>query len=168
MDKYSKYVDLAKQNGMTNALVISPSEIFFDIRANLKCAWGCERQAVASLKCDSRGTTYEQRVQMVNQYRAILLMHCHDARKLSETILELERIAFLDGYYFAFALRACNLCKECQVLKGKDCPRPDKIRPCDQMFGIDTYKTARALGLPCEVLQTRDAIQNRYGFLFIE
>lgn len=45
---------------------------------------------------------------------------------------------------------------------------PDKVRPYDQMFGIDVYKTARNLGLPCEVLQNKNDIQNRYGFVLID
>ena len=109
-----------------------------------------------------------ERIQMIKQYNTILLMHCHDENKLSKAILEVEKKAFLDGYYFAFAIRACHFCKECQVLKDKDCPFPSKIRPCDSLFGIDVYKTVRKLGLPCYVLQNKDDEQNRYGFLLIE
>ena len=80
----------------------------------------------------------------------------------------MERIAFLDGYYLAFALRTCNFCKACQAIKGKNCIHPEKIRPCECLFGIDIYKTARKLGLPIEVLQNKEAIPDRYGFLLIE
>ena len=167
-DKYEKYVDLAKRYGMLDTLVISTSEIFFDIRTNLKCCWGCDRQPTASTRCDSRGTTYDERIRMIKQYKSVLLLHSHDAKRLSEVILELEREAFLDGYYFAFALRTCNLCGECLEAKGKECPQPDKVRPCEALFGIDVYKTARKFGLPCEVLKTKEDTQNRYGFLLIE
>ena len=37
-----KYIQLAKELGMVNAMIISPKEICFDIRAILKCRWGCE------------------------------------------------------------------------------------------------------------------------------
>jgi predicted metal-binding protein len=168
MDKYSKYIKLAKKHGMLDALIITPSEIFFDIRTNLKCGWGCERQSITNIRCDSRGTTYEERVKMVKQYCSILLVHSHDSRQLSKVLLELEKAAFLDGYYLSFALRTCNLCMECHVKKGKDCPHPKKIRPCESMFGIDVYKTVRQSGLPCEVLQNKEEVQNRYGFLLIE
>jgi len=105
---------------------------------------------------------------MVKQYRTILLLHSQDARQLTKTILELEKAAFLDGYYLACALRCCNYCKECQVQNGKDCIHPEKIRPCEVLFGIDFFKTAPKLGLPIEVLQNKRATQNRYGFLLIE
>lgn len=104
---------------------------------------------------------------MVRRYRHILIVHAHEARELSKAVLEIGRRAFLDGYYFAFAIRFCNLCQVCAVQQGNPCPTPEKIRPCDQSFGIDVYQTARHLGWPCEVLQSQDAIQNRYGFVLL-
>ena len=163
-----KYVRLAKEFRMLNAISISPENIYFDIRANLKCRWGCEDFIKESIKCHSRNTTYLERIEMIKRYKHILIVHSHDARELSSALLKLERVAFLDGYYFAFAVRYCNLCKSCNVEKGEPCPTPDKVRPCDQLFGIDVYKTARSLGLPCEVLQNKDDTQNRYGFLLID
>ena len=153
---------------MVNAMLIPPEDIFFDIRAILKCRWGCEDFFQNSIKCHTRDTTYQERIAMVQSYHHILLAHSHDARELSKAVLEIERTAFLDGHYFAFAIRTCNLCKICAVQQGNSCPTPDKVRPCDQGFGIDTYKTARNLGLPCEVLQSRDDIQNRYGFVLLD
>lgn len=153
---------------MVNAILISPEDIFFDIRAILKCRWGCEDFFQNSIRCQTRGTTYQERIEMVKRYNHILIAHSHDARKLSKVVLEIERTAFLDGYYFAFSIRTCNLCKVCAIQQGNSCPTPDKVRPCDQSFGIDVYKTARNLGLPCEVLQNKNDIQNRYGFVLLD
>jgi predicted metal-binding protein len=105
---------------------------------------------------------------MIKAYKNILLVHSHDATALSEVVLELEKAAFLDGYHFSFAIRCCNLCKSCAVDLGKPCPTPERVRPCDQSFGIDVYKTVRNLGLPCDVLQSKEDAQNRYGFVLIE
>ena len=163
-----KYIHLANELKMVNAMVISPKEIFFDIRAILKCRWGCEDFFQNNIRCHTRDTTYQERVEMVRRYNDILLVHSHDPRELSDVVLEIERRAFLDGYYFAFAIRTCNLCKVCVIQQGKPCPTPDKVRPCDQSFGIDVYKTARNLGLPCEVLQSKKDIQNRYGFVLLD
>lgn len=166
-----KYIHLAKELKMANAMIISPDDIFFDIRAILKCRWGCEYGLYSlheNIKCQIRDTTYQERVEMVKTYNHILLVHSHNAKELSETVLEIERAAFLDGYYFASAIRSCNLCEVCAVKKGSPCPTPGKIRPCDSIFGIDVYKTVRNLGLPCDVLKTKDEIQNRYGFVLID
>jgi len=163
-----KYTQLAKELKMVNAMIISPQDICFDIRAILKCRWGCEDFFQEDIRCHTRDTTYQERVEMVKRYNHILLVHSHDARELSVAVLEIERTAFLDGYYFAFAIRTCNLCKVCAVQQGNPCPTPEKVRPCDQSFGIDVYETVRNLGLPCEVLQNRNDIQNRYGFVLLD
>lgn len=163
-----QYLRLAKELHMLDAMLISPQKIHFDIRAILKCRWGCEGFSDENIRCQSRGTTYPERVEMVKKYSHILLVHSHDARELSEAVLEIEKRAFLDGYYFAFALRTCNLCPNCLLKKGNACPAPDRVRPCEQSFGIDVYKTVRNLGFSCNVLLNREAIQNRYGFVLID
>ncbi|MDD2903680.1 MAG: DUF2284 domain-containing protein [Syntrophales bacterium] len=168
ISKLEKYVDLAKTLNMIDAVLITPQDICFDIRALLKCRWGCDDLCQNSIRCHVRDTTYQERMEMVKEYNHILLAHSHDAHELSKAILEIERIAFLDGYYFAFGIRLCNLCEDCSVKKGLACPTPLKVRPCDQSFGIDVYKTVRNLGLPCEVLQSKDDIQNRYGFVLLD
>ncbi len=153
---------------MLNSILISPQEIYFDIRAILKCKWGCEDYFKDSIRCHTRGTTYRERVEMIKSYNHILLVHSNNARTLSRAVLEIEKAAFLDGYYFAFAIRTCNLCESCVVTLGQDCPMPEKVRPCDQSFGIDVYKTVRRLGLPCEVLHHKEDPQNRYGFVLLD
>jgi len=166
--KFKKYIELAKSLKAIDARLISPQDIYFDIRAILKCRWGCEDFFQNSMRCSTRDTSYQERVEMVKSYNNILLVHAHEARGLSAGLLEIERTAFLDGYYFACAIRTCNLCKACAVQQGKPCPTPEKVRPRDQSFGIDVYKTARQMGLPCEVLQSKGDIQNRYGFVLLD
>ena len=163
-----KYIQLARELGMVEARIISPQDICFDIRAILKCRWGCEDFFNQTIRCHTRDTTYQERVEMIKRYNRILLVRSNDARALSQAVLEIERTAFLDGYYFAFAIRFCNLCKACAVKEGKPCPTPEKVRPCDQSFGIDVYKTVRNLGLPCKVLQSKEDLQNRYGLVLID
>ncbi|MFC1838915.1 DUF2284 domain-containing protein [Thermodesulfobacteriota bacterium] len=168
MQNYEKYISMAKESGMENAVIITPDDIFFDIRAVLKCRWGCEDYFRQSIKCSTRGTTFDERKDMVKSYKDILLLHSHDARDLSKTVLKIERAAFLDGYYFSFGIRYCRLCRECSVDRGENCVTPDRVRPCDESFGIDVYKTAAKQGLPCNVLQNIDDVQNRYGFVLID
>ena len=168
MEEFEKYIDLAKSLNMVNAKLISPKDIFFDIRAILKCRWGCEDFFKDSIKCHTRNTSFQERIEMIKAHKSILIIHAHNATELSEVVLELEKAAFLDGYYFSFAIRYCKLCKSCAVDLGKFCPTPERVRPCDQSFGIDVYKTVRNLGLPCDVLQSKEGVQNRYGFVLIE
>ncbi len=163
-----KYLQFAKELGMLDAMIITPRQIFFDIRAILKCRWGCEDFRPGNIRCDHRGTTYQERVEMIKRYNHILMVHSDNARELSRAVLEIERTAFLDGYTFAFAIRTCNLCEACPVKQGHPCPTPDKVRPCDSIFGMNVYKTARTLGLPCDVLKTKNEVENRYGFVLLD
>ena len=168
MPKFDKYIQMAKDLKMVDSKIISADDIYFDIRAILKCRWGCEDFFNQTIKCGTRNTSYSERTGMVKAYKNILLLHSHDARQLSKAVLEIERTAFLDGYYLSFAIRYCKLCKSCAVDHGKSCPTPEKVRPCDQSFGIDVYRTARNQGLPCDVLQNKEDVQNRYGFVLLE
>lgn len=164
-----KYIKMAKELGMVDAVLATPDDICFDTRTMLKCLWGCQEHFPHDTeRCGMRGTTFPERVEMVRRYRHILVVHSHDAQALGRATLELERAAFLDGYYMSFAVRSCNLCESCSVTQGKPCPTPEKIRPCDQAFGIDVYKTVRGLGLPLNVLKTKDDVPDRYGFVLID
>lgn len=153
---------------MIDARIISPEEVCFDIRALLKCRWGCEFSKKETIKCDTRDTTLQERQEMFKNYKNILLVHSHDANALTKALLEIERIAFLDGHYFAFTVRYCNYCTSCGILEGKECQYPDKVRPCEQLFGIDVYKTVRDLGFSIEVLTDKNQTENRFGFVLID
>jgi predicted metal-binding protein len=158
---------MAKGLKMDDVMIISPDDICFDIRVILKCRWGCEDFFNQTIKCGTRDTSFQERTEMIRSYQNILFVHSHDANALSKAVLEIERAAFLDGHYLSFVVRYCNLCKSCAVDQGKTCPTPDKVRPCEGRFGIDVYKTARNQGLPCDVLQNIEDVQNRYGFVLI-
>ena len=114
-----KYVTVAKTLGMVNVKIITPDDIVFDSRSILKCRWGCDDPDTE--KCRDRGVPYEMRVQIVQSYQKILLIHSHDVRKLYSAALEIERQAFLDGHLFAFTLSPCHYCRSCAILKGKEC-----------------------------------------------
>ncbi len=60
----------------------------------------------------------------------------------------LEREAFLKGYYFAFSLSDCAICKELQVSRQFLC----KYQQAGgfHSVGIDVFKTVRKFGLPIQ------------------
>ena len=104
---------------------------------------------------------------MVKSYTNILFLHSNDSMDMSRAALEIERQAFLDGNHLAFAIRHCSICKNCAVDDDKLCVQPLKVRPCEGIFGIDVYETAKLHDLPCYPLQHKDDVQNRYGFVCI-
>lgn len=162
-----KYIKMAQDFGMKHAFAITPEQMVFDIRVLLKCRWGCENFDNQSYKCRDRNTTFEERVQMIQAYKNVLLLHNHDGHKLSRAAVEIERQAFLDGNHLAFAIRYCNVCKKCAVDEGNPCVTPLKVRPCEGIFGIDVYETARLNNLPCYPLKDKDELQNRFAFVCI-
>ncbi len=163
-----KYIKIAEKNSAEHCIIISPDDIIFDRRAILKCLWGCENQSEPHrIKCGSRGLDFEEAKATIHEYQKILLIHHHDHVKLSNTARTIEKTAFLDGHYFSCAMHCCHLCRNCKIDVGQPCPMPLKIRPCDQSFGIDVYKTVQNLGLPCAPLQSKTDIPNRYAFVLI-
>ena len=164
-----KYIELAQKGGADHALFITPDDLVFDPRVILKCRWGCENQFDPNrIKCGSRGLDLAAAKETIQTYRRILLIHHHDQVWLSRTARKIERAAFLDGHYLASAFHSCHLCRECRIDMGRPCPTPERIRPCDQSFGIDVYSTVRPLGLPCAPLQSTDETPNRYAFVMVE
>jgi predicted metal-binding protein len=162
-----KYIQMAKKAGMIDAIPITSDDVYFDVRAILKCRWGCGYNT-DNPRCSMRDTGYSERIEMIKSYKNILLIHSNDAQAISKVALKIERAAFLDGHYFASAVAACNLCKECKIRQGKPCISPNKIRPCELSSGIDVYRTVRKFGLPCNVLQKKTDVENRYGFVLID
>ena len=164
-----KYIEIAKKQNAKHACMLTPDDIVFDRRAILKCLWGCEDQSEPHrIKCGSRGLRFEDAQATIREYQNILLIHHHDDVKLSHIARKIEKTAFLDGYYFACAMNCCHLCKACKIDSGKPCHMPLKIRPCDQSFGIDMYKTVRNIGLHCSPLRSAEEIPNRYALVLID
>ena len=163
-----KYRDMALELGAEHAKLINPGYIYFDKRSLLKCRWGCdfdgkrERQ-----RCGPRGISLKDAQEAIRSYERVLVVHSFDAHPLTRILLKIESQAFLDGHYWSFVLRACNYCKTCTAETEKGCLFPQKIRPCEQTYGIDVYKTVRELGLPCQPLQDKADRQNRYGFVLL-
>ena len=155
------------RHGMTTARLISPEEMVFDPRTQLKCSWGCSGGAGFGVKCRHPRGSHGERVEMIRAYSKILLLHGRDSRAMSRAVVDIEGRAFLDGHHLAFGIRYCNLCPHCAVDRGEPCVQPQKIRPCEVAFGIDVYATARNLGLPCAPLKERKDSPNWYGFVCI-
>lgn len=86
---------------------------------------------------------------------------------LLEILLNLEREAFLQNHYKAFALKAgrCRLCKECNL---KQCVNPTKARPSLEACGIDIMALANDNGYQAEILQAAVPELKIYGLLLVE
>jgi predicted metal-binding protein len=170
---YEPYIQLAHDNGIHDAIAIQTSEVFTAPWVRMKCQFGCAGYG-KTLCCPPHTPTPDEMRKILDSYTHALLLHIHwnkDYKMVSrfnETIVDLERTIFLDGYYKAWAVGSgpCDRCAECNLLDG--CRNTDKARPSMESCGIDVFKTAREHGLPIHVVRSHSQERDIYGLVLIE
>ena len=163
------FTDLALALGADHAVLFKIDDIVFDPRTILKCMFGCSDWGKGNT-CPSRPGSlkpWEYR-KVFERYSWGIIIHSKDKKLSQDVSFAVERQAFLEGYYFAFSLSDCALCRQCAGHRGDDCVNPKKARPPLQSVGIDVFKTVRSFGLPLETLKEQDQQQNWYSAVFIE
>lgn len=168
MDK-NYYVNKALELGADDAVVFSIEDIEFDSRTILKCMFGCSDWGKGNT-CPSRPNSlrpweYEK---VLKKYSWGVIIHSHDKKKSQDISFEIEREAFVKGYYFAFSLSDCAICSQCAGCKGIACVNPKKARPAFHSVGIDVFKTVRKFKLPIDTLKEQGDVENWYSAVFIE
>jgi len=88
--------------------------------------------------------------------------------KLSDVVVDLETMLFLDGYYKAFGIGSgpCAGCRTCDTTAS--CKHPERARPSMEACGIDVFKTAREHNLPIRVVRERGEERDMYGLVLME
>lgn len=163
-------MDEADYLGAVGRRFFTISDIAFDARVLLKCMFGCTDWG-KGLTCPSRpgSPTMAEYKKMLSLYRWGIIIHTHDKHSSQTISYELKKKAFNDGYYFAFSLSDCGLCKECAGFTGGECRHIREARPAFHSVGIDVFKTVRRLGLPINTLTDPDhQEQNWYSAVFVE
>jgi predicted metal-binding protein len=171
--KFQSYIKLALDNDITDAVVVKTSEVFTAPWVRMKCQFGCAGYG-ETLCCPPHTPTPDEMRKILDSYTHGLLLHIHWTKnykavhRFNDTIVDLERIIFLDGYYKAWSLGSgpCDRCKECNLSGG--CLNADKARPSMESCGIDVFKTATTLGLPIRVVKDHKQERDIYGLVLIE
>ncbi len=162
-------VEKAISMGADNAVVFKIDDIVFDPRTILKCMFGCNDWGKGHT-CPSRPgslSVFDYR-KVLMEYSWGIIVHSTSKKISQDVSFELEREAFIKGYYFAFSLSDCAICSECTGHSGKDCVNRKKARPAFHSVGIDVFKTVHKFGLPLETLSDETQPQNWYSAVFIE
>ena len=164
-----KYLDMAKEMGANNAVKFNIEDIVFDPRVALKCIFGCgDFGRNHTCPYQRSPLTMKEYEEIFSRYRHGIIIGC-DNKPLSQKIsYEIERTCFLDGYYFAFSLSDCGLCKACSKITGEECRLPAKARPAFHAIGVDVFKTVAKFGLPLYVAKDKNEEVNWYSAVFIE
>lgn len=146
--------------------LIDPASIVIAHWTRHKCQYGCQGYG-KSLCCPPHSPTPDQTKKIIADYTIGLLIHFGSGAKISKTMAEIEREAFLKNHHKAIAFGAgpCRLCKECSL---SECKFPEIARPSMEGCGMDVYATARNNDFPINVLTSKDEKRNWYGLLLIE
>jgi len=163
------YIEKALEMGADYAVGFAIDDIIFDSRVILKCIFGCaDYGKLHTCPYQKSPLSMDEYKKILQNYKCGVIIGCSDKYKSQEISFEIERLAFLDGYYFAFSMSDCGLCGQCAKFDGQGCRFPQKARPAFHSVGIDVFKTVRQLGLPIDVLREQTDAQHWYSAVFIE
>ena len=163
------YAQKALEMGANHAAHFTIDNIVFDSRVILKCIFGCSDYGkIHTCPYQKSPLSMDEYKKIMQNYKSGIIIGCSDKHKSQEISYEIERLAFLDGYYFAFSLSDCGLCGKCAKSNDEDCRFPQKARPAFHSVGIDVFKTVRQLGLPINVLRSETDEQHWYSAVFVE
>jgi len=183
---FEKFVEMlkksAKEKGANSAKLIPTKDIFVEDYVRQKCQYGCDRFA-RRFTCPPYASTPDETRKILKNYNQGLLVEFtgmrnkEEQRDVHEIMYELEREAFLNGLYGAFAYTAgpCRICESCPAEKvenpnefsKKDCKNPEKARPSMEACGIDVYRTARKAGYKINVAKEGECFKS-FGLLLLE
>ena len=152
--------------GAREAKIIDPKTVETAPWVRWKCQYGCGGYN-SSLMCPPHAPTPEETRKVLDSYkRAILFEAGRPGPK--KIAVQMEREAFLSGYYKAFGLGAgpCRLCNSCAFDQG--CRHPDEARPAMEACGIDVFATVRKHGFTIEVVKNRKDPRHYFGLVLIE
>jgi predicted metal-binding protein len=178
---------------------ISTDMIVVSDWVRFKCRYGC-RAYGKHLCCPPYAPTPEEMRKVVAEYKTALLArfetvpgpgtdpkHTHhyfwnSVTHLHRTVYELEKKAFLYGYYKALGFYAmpCTLCETCvieeKLEKGEEanpqdvlkCRHKDMMRPSMEACGVDVFKTLENAGYNPAVLKSYQELVMLFGMVLLE
>lgn len=166
MDSYDRLLMLAHELGADSAKVIDPATVVTAPWPAIKCQFGCQKYGTCAI-CPPRTPKYTETREILNCYHKAILFRCHHEEEPSPIAAELERQAFLSGFYKAlgFGGGPCHVCKKCNPDK---CNFPAKSAPSMESCGVDVFATVRANGYEINTIREKDEPQNYFGLLLLE
>ncbi len=176
-------LDKALALGASNAKIVEVKNIKTGAWTRIKCQYGCPNYGL-TLCCPPYTPDYAAMQKFLAEYELGILVECtfelaqgdyknyiasdtKISNQLLELLLALEREAFLQNYYRAFALKAgrCRLCAKCNLVK---CVNPTKARPSMEACGIDVFALANDNGFPMQVIKGPVKELKVYGLVLVE
>jgi predicted metal-binding protein len=142
-----------------------------------KCRYGCDYYDQKRC-CPPRTPTPEETAAVVRCYRRAILAVWEAPpglrerrlarRRMQQSMRELERTVFLDGFYKALAFVAgpCTLCARCDL--DEPCKHPGDPRPSMESCGMDVYATLANAGYRLRVVTDPAQHHHMCGLVLVE
>jgi predicted metal-binding protein len=158
----SRWRDRALELGADAATTLSADKIVAAEWVRMKCLFGCDEPG-RRRTCPPHLPPVKTTTRLLAEFRRAILLRVgpivgsersdHEARRLNDTALALERELFLAGYQSTWTMGAgpCDLCDACA--HGKECPTPEKARPSMEACGIDVFTSVRNAGWSIDVVR---------------
>lgn len=182
-DNINKISQSALDKGASSVKLIKAEDIIVENWVRQKCQYGCSGYA-RYFSCPPYSPTPEETKKRLQEYNLALLIEFSKLKAkekqpdVHEIMYELEREAFLSGFYKAFAYAAgpCRLCKICPASEienpneysKKNCINPSKARPSMEACGINVFQTVRKANYKIDVVRSFDDCFSRFGLLLID
>jgi len=170
--------EVAKRNGATDARIMSAEKVVVRNWVRLKCQFGCDDYG-RRLTCPPYSPTPEEFRKILSEYRWVMIMQFGGSpsgnvnevvaymNSVHERSVRVEREAFLQGFYAAFAL-ASGPCPNCSPCNIEGCKNPFVARPSMEGCGVDVYSTVRNAGFEINVVRDTSAKPTFYSMLLVE
>jgi len=170
---------MAKDSGSSAFVPIEPSKVITTHWVRQRCQFGCKHYG-ERLTCppysptpeDTRRVLDEFEIAYLIKYDGFLGLDTYPPQSLTGAVkkaslkacdagFDMERHAFLSGYYKAFLYGAhrCYRCEVCALDEGRTkCKLPVKARPSMESAGIDVFATAKNAGIEMRVLTDKKVV----------
>ncbi len=173
MEPLDRYLSLAKEKGMDEAVVVATSRVHTAPWVKLKCQFGCHRYN-NSLCCPPRTPAPDEMRIILDSYSRAILLHklwpdgTTDIKSFNDTVVNIELALFFDGFYKAWAMGSgpCKRCEKCNVTGS--CVHSSIARPSMEACGIDVFRTAADANIFFPVLRGREERRNSFGLVLVE
>ena len=182
---------MAINDGAFVVSLINPDDVVVGNWVRLKCQFGCPSYA-KKLSCPPYSPTPDETRKVLNEYSKAYLIGYKGStifnkydkgndeslfpnvlKNIRKSLFEIEKHAFLSGYYKAFVYGFCGPCTTCDKCVIEEdiltCKYATESRPSMEASGIDVFKTVQNAGLELEVQSSRNLNDLRlFTLLLIE
>lgn len=171
---------MALESGASAIKFIEPRDVITANWVRQKCKFGCKNYGTR-YTCPPYSPTPEETRKVLDEYtKAYIIKYegflgfdeyppkrLNDAMTdlslhVCKAVFDMERHAFLSGYYKAFSYGAhrCRKCDVCAVMESnKGCRFPYEARPSMESAGMDVFLTAKNAGMTTEVVRNREIMK---------